>query len=141
MPLDNLTPTELLENFDLLEDWDQRFEYLIELGAGLPPFAERDMVETNKVRGCTSQVWFVPEIVTGNDGKNILRFTATSDAAIVRGLIAVLMVFYNDIAVDRIADVDIHGAFDAMGLSQNLSPNRRNGFFSIAERIRTLGQC
>jgi len=125
------TLEELIENFSLFEDWEERYRYLIDLGRTLPAMDEALKTDENLVRGCTSRVW-IKEDLSGDH----LHFLADSDAHIVRGLIAVLDRAYQGIALENIAKVDIEGAFQKIGLDQNLSPNRRNGFFAMVERIK-----
>lgn len=124
---------ELVENFSLFDDWEERYRYLIDLGRTLPAMEEALKTDENLVRGCTSRVWMEIEVRDG-----ILHFVADSDAHIVRGLIALLVAIYQDQPVDKIGATDIEGMFEKIGLSQNLSPNRRNGFFAMVERIRAL---
>lgn len=131
MPLHTLR--ELEENFSLFDNWEDRYRYLIELGQGLPPMDESLKTPETLVKGCTSQVWLIAET---RDGR--FHFTADSDAQIVRGLVYLLMAAYQDRTAAEIGAVDITGTFDRMGLHQHLSPNRRNGFFAMVERIRTL---
>ncbi len=128
---------ELIENFSFFDDWEDRYRYLIDLGKTLPGMPDSEKTEKNLVRGCTSQVW----MVSGWDGDpankdGAYRFDADSDAHIVRGLIAILIRIYNGRTAAEIKQVNIRDLFEKLGLEQNLSPNRRNGFFSIVERIR-----
>lgn len=127
------TLKELEESFSLFDSWEDRYRYLIDLGAELPPMDEALKTPETIVKGCTSQVWLIAET---NNGK--FHFTADSDAQIVRGLIYLLLAACQDRTAAEINSVDIAGAFDRMGLHQHLSPNRRNGFFAMVERIRTL---
>ena len=127
------TLEELVENFSLFDDWEERYRYLIDLGRNLPKMDEALKTEENFVRGCTSRVWMQSEI---KDSK--LYFVADSDAHIVRGLIGVLVAAYQGKTLDEIAKVDIKAAFSEIGLDQNLSPNRRNGFFSMVEKVQSL---
>ncbi len=124
---------EMIENFSLFGDWEERYRYLIDLGRTLPPMDNALKTDENLVRGCTSRVWMVPDVKDG-----VLHFIADSDAHIVRGLIALLMTAYQDRPVDSLTSIDIEGAFKRIGLDQNLSPNRRNGFFAMVERIKNL---
>lgn len=124
---------ELIENFALFDDWEERYRYLIDLGRNLPKMDDGLKTEENIVRGCTSQVWMVATITD-----NKLHFIADSDAHIVRGLIGVLMAAYQDKTLDQVKETDVEGAFAQIGLDQNLSPNRRNGFFSMVEKIKAL---
>lgn len=126
---------ELIENFALFEDWEDRYRYLIDLGQTLLlPMAEELKTETSKVKGCMSQVW----MVLGWDDTGKLTFTADSDAQIVKGLIAVLKVIYAGKTAAEIKNFDIEKTFAKMGLDQHLSPNRRNGFFAMVERIKSF---
>ncbi len=126
------TLNELVENFALFEDWEERYRYLIDLGRTLPAMDEALKTDETLVQGCTSRVWMHPKI---EDGK--LHFIADSDAHIVRGLIAVLDRAYQGQDLSNIGNIDIKSAFAQIGLDQNLSPNRRNGFFSMVERIQS----
>jgi cysteine desulfuration protein SufE len=125
---------ELAENFALFSDWEERYRYLIDLGRALPHMDESLKQDINLVRGCTSRVWLVPEI---RDGK--LFFQADSDAHIVRGLVALLYAAYQGKYLTDIHAIDIEKFFKTIGLDQNLSPNRRNGFYAMVERIKLLG--
>ena len=128
------TLDDLIENFALLGDWEERYRYLIELGQGLPPMDDSLKTDDTMVRGCTSRVWMVAK----KDAGGRYHIIADSDAHIVRGLIAILLFAYQDKTADEIAEIDIKNAFERMGLSDNLSPNRRNGFFAMVERIAAL---
>jgi cysteine desulfuration protein SufE len=130
---------ELIDNFSFLDDWEDRFRYLIDLGRKLPPMDEALKTEETKVRGCTSQVWIVDEVKPGEgSGAQTLHFVADSDAHIVKGLIAVLMEIYDGRTPQEILAVDIRDAVGRLGFQQHLSPNRANGLFSMVERIRAL---
>ena len=123
---------DLAEEFSLLDDWEDRYRYIIDLGRALEPLSESEHTEENKVRGCASQVWLVTE--PGPDG--VLHFRGDSDAHIVRGLIAILFRLYSDRAPDAILNVDAQGAYDRLGLSGALTAQRSNGLFSMVERVR-----
>lgn len=127
---------EMVDNFCLFDDWEERYRYLIDLGNKLPHMDEEDKKDEYLVRGCTSRVWFIPNVK--DDG--IFEFQADSDAHIVRGLIMVLVAAYEGIAVSGLGEVDIKGAFERMGMDQHLSINRRNGFFSVVEKIRDISR-
>jgi len=133
----SMTPDELAENFSFLEEWEERYAYVIDLGKNLPPFPEDQKTDFCLVRGCTSRVWLIPE--DRQDDK--IHFIADSDAHIVRGLIAVLMVIYNGQTKQFIGDFPIESYFEKLGLSEHLSPSRRNGFFAMVERIKSLGSA
>lgn len=126
-----MTLSELREHFELLDGWEERYRYLIDLGRTLAPMDPALKCDATKVQGCMSQVWLVSRM----DG-DVLRFTADSDAAIVRGLVAVLMIAYDGQRPEAIAALDIGPVFDDLGLAQHVSMNRRNGFFAMVARIR-----
>jgi cysteine desulfuration protein SufE len=126
---------ELESNLLFFEDWADRYQYIIGLGAKLPPLDDQYRTETYLVEGCLSQVWLHTEIVE-DDGEKRLRFDADSDSAIVKGLFAILRILFNDKTADEILGVDLDQAFAQIGLEQHLSPNRRNGFFSMIEEMR-----
>lgn len=128
---------ELVENFELLDEWEDRYRYVIDLGKKLPPMPEKEMTEENKVRGCMSQVWLVSELDRSSQPP-VLRLRADSDAFIVKGLIAVLMELYNGKPPREILDLDALDAMGRIGLQQHLSPNRRNGLVAMVERIKAL---
>jgi len=125
---------ELVDNFALFDDWEGRYEYLISLGRELPPMDDALKTEAAKVRGCMSQVW----LVLGWDADGKLTMAADSDAQIVRGLIAVLRTLFAGRTATEISDIDVAAAFARLGLDQHLSPNRRNGFFSMVEAVRAF---
>jgi len=127
---------ELKENFALFDDWEERYKYLIDLGKSLKEMPEALKTDETLVRGCTSRVWLICE--TNAQGR--YHFTADSDAHIVRGLIAILLSAYEGKTGEEIAKVDIDAAFSEIGLNEHLSPNRRNGFFAMVERVRALSR-
>ena len=128
-----MTPEELIENFSYLTDWEDKYRYLIELGEKMPEFPESEKKDVNKVLGCQSQVWM---IYSKKDNK--FYFNATSDAIIVRGLQAVLLTFVNGKKADEIQSLNLDQLFKKLGLEENLSPTRRNGFISMINRIYDL---
>ena len=127
---------EIIENFAVLDDWDDRYRYLIELGRELPPLAEAAHSDTNKVQGCASQVWLDTHVRRDGDGEPVLTFHGDSDAHIVRGLIAVLFAIFSGKAARDILETDALALFARMGLREHLTPQRSNGFRSMVERIR-----
>jgi cysteine desulfuration protein SufE len=127
---------EIIENFALLDEWDDRYRYVIELGRTLTPLPESDHVEENKVRGCASQVWLVTHVKPDGAGGPMLTFEADSDAHIVRGLIAILFALYSGKTAREILGTDAQALFDRLGLRENLTPQRSNGLRSMVERIR-----
>lgn len=133
---ETLTLEELVENFEFLDDWTERYRYIIELGRELPALDASQRTDANLVRGCQSQVWLVRE--PGGDGEPV-RFQADSDAHIVRGLVRVLLIAFDGKTPEQIAAVDHEGLFASLGLAQHLSPSRTNGLYAMVQRIRDLG--
>lgn len=127
------TLDQLYEDFSLLTDWEDRYRHIIELGRNLPTLTESERTPPNKVEGCMSQVWLVAQ----REGGKII-FKADSDAHIVKGLIAILLMAYSNKTPEQIRAVNIEQVFDRLGLGQHLSPVRRNGFFAMVGRIRAL---
>ncbi|HTQ84112.1 MAG TPA: SufE family protein [Pseudolabrys sp.] len=130
------TIDEITENFALLDQWDDRYRYVIELGRTLPPLADSAHTDANKVQGCASQVWMVTHVKPDGAGGPILIFDGDSDAHIVRGLIAILFALYSGKSAREILATDALALFDRMGLRENLTPQRSNGLRSMVECIR-----
>ncbi len=128
---------ELVENFEMLGPWDERYRYLIEIGRKLPPLPDEDRTEANKVRGCMSQVWLTGRY--GDDG--LMHFRGDSDAFIVKGLIALLFKLVDARPPQAILDTDIGDAFARLGLENHVTANRRNGFYAMVERIRSMSKA
>ena len=128
--------SEIKSDFDLLDDWEDRYRYVIELGRALPAFPENLRTDANKVRGCASQVWLATEPTTSTDGKTHLAMQGTSDALIVQGLIAVLLAVYKDKSLKEILNTDAQAVFADLGLKEHLTPQRSNGLASMVQRIR-----
>jgi cysteine desulfuration protein SufE len=126
---------EIIDNFSLLDDWDDRYRYLIELGRELPPLAAEAHNDANKVRGCASQVWLDTRVRPNGAGGPVLTFVGDSDAHIVRGLIAVLFAMYSGRSAKHILATDAVALFEKMGLREHLTPQRSNGFRAMVERI------
>jgi cysteine desulfuration protein SufE len=126
---------EILENFALLDDWDDRYRYLIELGRTLEPLPPEAHNDANKVQGCASQVWLRTDVLP-NDKEPVLKFTGDSDAHIVRGLIAILLALYSQKRADEVLAIDALRIFDQLALKDHLTPQRSNGLRSMMERIR-----
>lgn len=129
------TLEELVENFALFDDWEERYKYLIDLGKTLPDMDDALKVEQNLVKGCTSRVWLFKVEKEAGEGQKTQHFIMDSDAHIVRGLIAILLSAYQDKTSEEIANIDIEGAFRQMELDEHLSPNRRNGFYAMVAKI------
>ena len=130
------TVDELIENFEFLGDWEERFAYLIELGKKLPPLDESEMVEDNRVHGCQATVWLRMLPISGEPLAFEIR--ADADAFIVKGLIAVLLLVYSGRTAQQITATDCTGTFTRLGLDKHLSPTRRNGLHSMVSRIKAL---
>ena len=135
------TLDEIVDNFSLLEDWDDRYRYVIELGRALSPLAERDRTEVNKVQGCASQVWLATTVHPNGQGGPVLSFSGDSDAHIVRGLIAILFAMFSGQQARAILSTDAIAVFERLGLREHLTPQRSNGFRSMVERIRADAQA
>ena len=125
----------IVDSFRYLEDWTERYQYLIELGRRLPPFPEKERIEANRLHGCQAGVWFVSDY---RDGK--LHFEATSDSAIVAGLIALLLKVYSGRHPDQVLATS-PAFIDETGLGEHLSPHRANGLSLMLARIRALAMA
>jgi cysteine desulfuration protein SufE len=136
MPIQATPIDEIIENFALLEEWDDRYRYLIELGRALPPLPETARNDANKVQGCASQVWLATSIKPNGGTGPLLTFVGDSDAHIVRGLIAVLFALYSGKGAREILSADAIKLFERLGLREHLTPQRSNGFRSMVDRIR-----
>lgn len=128
---------EILENFALLDDWDDRYRYIIELGRTLPDLPDTARIDVNKVQGCASQVWLTTRIEPNGAAGPVLTFAGDSDAHIVRGLVAILFALYSGKGARDILAIDAPAVFDRLGLREHLTPQRSNGLRSMVERIRT----
>ena len=132
-----MTLDAIRSDFALLDDWEDRYRYVIELGRALPPLPEALRTDANKVRGCASQVWLASATAAGGEGvPPVLSFQGDSDAHIVRGLIAILFALYQGKTAEEILRLDARALFAELGLQDHLTPQRSNGFFSMVERIR-----
>ena len=128
---------DIIGNFSVLDDWDDRYRYLIELGRELSPLSEAAHSDANKVQGCASQVWLDTTVRPNGTGGPVLAFAGDSDAHIVRGLIAILFAVYSGKRATEILATDAIKLFEGMGLREHLTPQRSNGFRSMVERIRS----
>ena len=124
------------EDFASLDDWEDRYRYVIELGHALEPLSEEAHNGVNKVRGCVSQVWLECEPRTNAEGAGILHYRGDSDFHLVRGLIAIAIALFSDRTPEQIRAVDAVVTFRALGLEQHLTPQRSNGVRAMVERIR-----
>jgi cysteine desulfuration protein SufE len=123
---------EIRENLSYLDDWEDRYKYIIELGQALPPLADAEKSSANKVQGCVSQVWLVTE-----RDRDLLSYRGESDAMIVRGLVAILVALYSGRPAEEIAATDAISIFDELGLREHLSTQRSNGLVAMVNRIRS----
>ena len=124
---------EIVEDFEFLEDWEDRYRYVIDRGKAMEPLAEALKVPATRVHGCASQVWLHPVIRDG-----VFRFDGDSDAMIVRGLIAVLQALYNGVPVDQVGRIDAQRELARLGLNDHLSAQRSNGLRAMIGRIREV---
>ena len=127
---------EIVENFSFLDDWEDRYGYLIELGNALSPVSEAEMNESNKVQGCVSQVWLISQVENGK-----LYFRGASDAHIVRGLVAVALSIFSGKTPEEISQLNEQDTFEAIGLSEHLTPQRSNGLKSLVGRIKATAEA
>lgn len=128
---------DIAETFEFLDDWEDRYRHVIELGKAMEPLPEALRVPATKVEGCASQVWIVPRIEgAGTDGR--FHFQGDSDAMIVRGLIAILHALYDGLTVGEVLDVDAPSEMARLGLNEHLSSQRSNGLRAMVARIRSL---
>jgi cysteine desulfuration protein SufE len=132
-----MTIDEIRDNFALLDDWDDRYRYVIELGRTLDPMPESEHSAENKVRGCASQVWLSKRIAHSAANEPLLNYRGDSDAHIVRGLIAILLTLYSGHTPREILGTDAIAVFDEFGFREHLTPQRSNGLRSMVERIRS----
>jgi cysteine desulfuration protein SufE len=129
------TIDQIAADFDFLGDWEERYRYIIELGRGLAPLPDAERTEANKVRGCASQVWLWTR-TEQRDGKLVMRFGGDSDALIVRGLVAIAIMLFDNKTPDEIAATDADAAFGRLELSEHLTAQRANGLRSLVNRIK-----
>jgi cysteine desulfuration protein SufE len=127
---------QIIEDFDVLDSWDDRYRYVIELGRKLAPLPEAARIDSNKVQGCASQVWLISDTRPAKNGNApVLEFSGDSDAHIVKGLIAILFALYSGQSARKILDTDAISLFERLGLKEHLTPQRSNGFRSMVDRI------
>jgi cysteine desulfuration protein SufE len=129
------TIEEIEQDFAVLEDWEDRYKYIIELGKELPPLEDAFRTAANKVQGCASQVW-LQSFVSNGAGNTVLRFAGDSDALIVRGLIAIAFALFSGQTAERILAMDVSKELKKLQLADHLSPQRSNGFVSLIARIK-----
>ena len=125
------------DDFAFLDEWEDRYRYVIELGRTLEPLSEAAHNDLNKVRGCVSQVWLERAPTTNAEGERIVHYRGDSDSHLVRGLIAIAIALFSDRTPEQILAVDAVAAFRGLGLEQHLTPQRSNGVRAMVDRIRT----
>ncbi|SDS01442.1 Cysteine desulfuration protein SufE [Pseudomonas asplenii] len=124
-----------LESFQAAAGWEQRARLLMQWGERLPPLAEAEKIEVNRVHGCESQVWLTGALQDGH-----WQFVAGSDARMIRGLVALLLVRVNGLNAEELSTIDLPDWFNQLGLSRQLSPSRSNGLNAVLQRMRELTQ-
>ncbi|WEF25806.1 SufE family protein [Paracoccus sp. S3-43] len=127
---------DIADTFDFLDDWEERYRHVIELGRAMPPMDPALQVPATKVEGCASQVWIMPMIENGR-----FDFQGDSDAMIVRGLIAVLHALYSGVPVAEVGKIDAQAELARLGLDEHLSSQRSNGLRAMVQRIRQLSDA
>lgn len=132
-----MTIDEIRDNFALLDDWDDRYRYVIELGRTLDPMPEAEHCAENKVQGCVSQVWLSRRLGRNKSSEPVLNYLGDSDAHIVRGLIAILLTLYSGRTPQEVLATDALAVFDEFGFREHLTPQRSNGLRAMVERIRS----
>ncbi len=132
----DITLERIMQNFDILADWEERYRYIIELGRKLPPLEDEYKNDANRVQGCVSNVWLITDIRDGDPP--VIEFRADSDAQIVKGLVAILLSLYSGKTAREILTADIRSIFETLELAKHLSLNRANGFAAMVKRIHDL---
>lgn len=130
---------QICDDFDVLDDWEDRYRYIIELGRALPDLDESLRQDAHKVPGCVSQVWLISKVATGSteSANKQIHFKGASDAAIVQGLIAILFALFQDKTPEKILEIDAEAKLATLGLGEHLTPQRSNGLASMIDRIRS----
>lgn len=129
-----MTPREVLENFELLEDWDARYAYLVELGENLPPMDERCRTEANRVQGCMSKVWVCPQPDPADADR--LVYQGDCDTAIIKGVLALLIGLLSGHTREEIEAINLDELFDELKIAEHLSPNRHFGIYALVELMK-----
>lgn len=131
-----MTIDDIESDLELLDDWEDRYRYLIDLGKTLEPLSDRERNAATKVQGCVSQVWLVTEVARDDGGMPRLTFRGDSDAMIVRGLVALLIAIFSGKSARDIESIDAAAIFKRLGLGEHLTPQRSNGLNSMVLRVR-----
>ena len=132
---------QLVADFSLLDEWEDRYRYVIELGRDLDTLPEGERTPENKVQGCVSQVWIKTDVIGANGGSPVLVFHGDSDAHIVRGLIAILFMLFSGRTPNEILACDARAVLEQLGLNEHLTPQRSNGLFAMVNRIQADAQA
>ncbi len=127
----------LKDDFEFIDDWEERYKYVIELGKNMPALPVKEQTESNKVHGCVSQVWIKSEFTTDDNNVKRLHFLGDSDAMIVRGLVAILRILFNDQPIEHVIALDAASELEALGLNDHLTPQRSNGLYSMIRRLQS----
>jgi cysteine desulfuration protein SufE len=130
---------QIVSDFDFLDDWEDRYRYIIDLGKKLEPLDSSLKNETTKVNGCASQVWMTYELI-GDENMKSIALRGESDALIVKGLIAILIALYNGTLIKEAAGIDALAEFNRLGLNEHLSSQRSNGLRAMLDRITSIIQ-
>ena len=133
-----MTIDELIENFELFDDWDDRYAYLMELGKKMPALPDEHKTEANRVKGCQATVWLKETVTPGPPAR--IEFLADSNSQIVKGLVAMLRLLYSGKTTDEILSIDAKKVFGQLGLDNHLSPTRSTGLNSTVQQIRTMAE-
>jgi len=129
----------IVETFEFFDDWDDRYNYLAELGEKLPPLGREYATPEHQVHGCVSQVWVVAELERG-PGASVLRFRGDSDTPIIKGILAVLLSIFDGLSPDEALRVDTDAIFNRLGIYEHLSPNRHVGVYAMVQKVRSLAK-
>jgi len=133
------TIDQIREDFAFLDEWEERYRYIIDLGGDLPPFPDSLRDEAHKVRGCVSQVWL--DVETGEGSDPVLTFHGDSDAHIVRGLVAIVLALFSGRRASEVASINAEDTFRALGLDEHLTPQRANGLRAMVKRIQQTAKA
>lgn len=126
----------IIEDFEFIDDWEDRYKYVIDLGKKLPALSDSEKSDEYKVKGCVSQVWLIADIDNSSSDQPILRFRGDSDAHIVRGLVAIMLTAFSNLSAKEITELDENALFAKLGLVEHLTPQRANGLRSMVARIK-----
>lgn len=126
----------IIDDFEFIDDWEDRYKYVIDLGKNLSALADDEKTDEYKIKGCVSQVWLIADIDRSNPDQPILNFRGDSDAHIVRGLVAIMLTAFSGLSANAISELDENALFAKLGLVEHLTPQRANGLRSMVARIK-----